>query len=100
MDYKIIWAESAIANPGEICSYIAKDNPRAAQRVGQAILDAVKKLESFPELGPHYPRGSSGSLREIVHANYRIFYEISERTRSVEILYVWHGALGEPPPMG
>jgi plasmid stabilization system protein ParE len=35
-------------------------------------------------------------LREIVFRSYRIFYDVSEASRNVEILHVWHGAREEP----
>ena len=34
MDHKIVWSEVAIADLHDICSYIAHDDPRAAQRIG------------------------------------------------------------------
>ena len=97
MDFHVIWADSAILNLQEVCTFIALDDPAAAQRVGQGILDHVKILGSFPYIGPPYPRRSAGTVREIVYRNYRIFYQVNQDTRSVEILHVWHGARGEPP---
>jgi len=47
-------------------------------------------------IGPPYPRGSRGPLREIVFRDYRIFYDVSEESSSVEILHVWHGSRDEP----
>ena len=96
MDFKVIWSDAAIADLHDICSYIAQDNPQAAQRMGRGILDHVRILASFPSIGPTYPRGARGSLREIVFRSYRIFYDVSEASRSVEILHVWHGAREEP----
>jgi plasmid stabilization system protein ParE len=43
-----------------------------------------------------YPRGSHGPLREIIFRPYRIFYDVSEGSRQVQILHVWHGARREP----
>ncbi|MBI4325220.1 MAG: type II toxin-antitoxin system RelE/ParE family toxin [Chloroflexi bacterium] len=60
------------------------------------MLDHVRILASFPFIGPTYPRGARGSLREIVFRSCRIFYDVSETSRSVEILHVWHGAREEP----
>jgi len=96
MDYKVIWSDTAIADLNESCSYIARDNPSAAQRMGQGILDHVRILASFPFIGPAYPRGTRGPLREIVFRSYRIFYDVSETCWTVEILHVWHGAREEP----
>ena len=96
MDFKVIWSDVAIADLHDICSYIARHDPQAAGRMGRGILDHVRILASFPFIGPTYPRGSRGSLREIVFRSYRIFYDVSESPRSVEILHIWHGAREEP----
>ena len=96
MDFKVIWTDSAIADLEEICEYIASNDRTASRRVGRGILDHVKILESFPFIGPAYPRRSSGTIREIVFRNYRIFYEVSDKPKSVYILRIWHGARGEP----
>jgi toxin ParE1/3/4 len=97
MGYKIIWSENAIADLQGICSYIARDNPEAAERIGNGILDHVFILTSFPYIGPPYPRGADGPLRQIVFRSYRIFYDVCEEDQRVEILHVWHGARDEPP---
>jgi toxin ParE1/3/4 len=96
MDFKIVWADSAIADLKDICDYIAIDNRSAAQRTGRGILDHVKILETFPLIGPAYPRRSTGAVREIVFRRFRIFYEVAEKPKSVRILRIWHGARGEP----
>ena len=96
MGCKVIWSDAAIADLHDICSYIAQDNPRAAERVGVGILDHVRILARFPFIGPAYPRGTHGPLREIVFRPYRIFYDVSEELQQVEILHVWHGARQEP----
>jgi toxin ParE1/3/4 len=96
MDFKVIWSDEAISDLHEICSYIANHDPKAGERMGRGILDHVRILASFPFIGPTYPRGARGPLREIVFRSYRIFYDVSEETRRVEILHVWHGAREEP----
>jgi plasmid stabilization system protein ParE len=96
MDYKVIWSNAAIADLHEICAYIAQHDPQAALRTGRGILSHVRILASFPLIGPAYPRGARGPLREIVYRSYRIFYDVSDPARSVEILHVWHGAREEP----
>jgi plasmid stabilization system protein ParE len=96
MDFKVIWSDAAIADLHEICSCIARDNPKAALRMGNGILDHVRILARFPFIGPVYPRGARGPLRQIVFRSYRIFYDVSEGVRRVDILHVWHGAREEP----
>ena len=96
MDFKIIWSDTAIADLEEIWAYLAERSPQAATRVGRGILAHVRVLANFPYIGPTYPRGSKGTLREIVVRPYRIFYDVSEEFQRVEILHVWHGARDEP----
>ena len=47
MDFKIIWTDSAIGDLKEICGYISRDNPSAAEKTGRGILGHVKILETF-----------------------------------------------------
>ena len=96
MDYQVIWSDAAIADLHDICAYIARDNPPAALRLGQGILAHVRILATFPLIGPAYPRGARGKLREIVCRPYRIFYDVDEAQQRVEILHVWHGAREAP----
>lgn len=96
MDFKVIWSDQAITDLRAICSHIARDNREAALRMGNGILDHVRILAQFPFIGPAYPRGTHGPLREIVFRSYRIFYDVSEETQQVDILHVWHAARGEP----
>ena len=96
MDFKIIWSDAAIADLHEIWAYLAQHDPQAAVRMGRGILAHVRVLANFPYIGPAYLRGSRGTLREIVVRPYRIFYDVSEDSQSVEILHVWHGARDEP----
>ncbi len=96
MDFKIVWSDAAIADFQDVWAYVAQHDPQAALRIGRGILDHVRILASFPFIGPTYPRGARGTLREIVFRSYRIFYDVSEQSASVEILHVWHGARDEP----
>ncbi len=56
MEYKIIWTEPALTDLNNIYAYIANENPDAAQKVGENILNHVDVLEKFPFIGPAYPR--------------------------------------------
>ena len=96
MDFKVVWTDRALADLESITAYIAHANVAAAERVGLEIIHHVEMLATFPLLGPTYPCGSSGRVREIVSAPYRIFYRVAEERRLVEILTLWHGARGEP----
>jgi toxin ParE1/3/4 len=96
MDCKIVWTDPALEDLKAIVAFISQDNPEAARRVGADIYDTVGLLAAFPLIGPPYPRGSRGDIREVVSWSYRIFYRVESKQKLVEILTIWHGARGTP----
>ena len=96
MDFEITWSAEAIADLRAVCTYLAERNPDAALRLRDGLLEHVNILASFPLIGPCYPKGTRGPLRQIVFRSYRIFYDASEPLRRVEILHIRHGARDEP----
>jgi plasmid stabilization system protein ParE len=48
-----IISPEALQDMGDICGYIAMDNPKAADRAMQAFEAAAALLASQPELGQH-----------------------------------------------
>ena len=56
MGCKVIFSPQAIADLESAVRYIAQDNPAAAVRVGNALLDRVSILEDFPLIGSPYPK--------------------------------------------
>jgi len=51
MGCKIIFSPQAIADLESTVRFIAKDNPDAAVRVGNSLIDRVAILENFPLIG-------------------------------------------------
>ena len=96
MDFKIVWTLRSREDLREIATFIARDNPPAALKLGDLIFARVDSLERFPELGRVVPERNQSHLREIVVKNYRIVYRVHQKEKRLEILRVWHGARGEP----
>lgn len=96
MEFKIVWTDRALDELREVCRYISNGSESAAERVGDDILRHVEILRDFPFIGPPFPRGESGRVREILCRGYRIFYRVNEGQSIVEILTIWHSAR-EPP---
>jgi plasmid stabilization system protein ParE len=96
MDYSLFWTEPALAEFESIITYLADRSPQGAETVRAAILEHVELLRRFPEIGPVYERERSGRTREIISKGYRIFYQINEPEKQVEILTIWHGSRREP----
>jgi addiction module RelE/StbE family toxin len=94
MGCKIIFSPQAIADLEAAVRFIAEENPDAAVRVGNALIDRVAILENFPLLGSPYPKRPG--VRKLVSHPYLIFYRFRERDDFVDILRYWHGAQREP----
>jgi toxin ParE1/3/4 len=63
----------------EVWEFIAKDNPPAARRVREDILDTIRKLVSFPHQGHRRPDLTSRPLRFQIVRNYLIAYAPDEK---------------------
>ena len=76
----------------EIYSYIARDNPRAADRVVQGIYEKAQLLLKFPEIGYRYDKFPKDNIRIFLYGHYRIAYLIKSKNE-IDILGVFHGSL-------
>jgi len=74
-----------------IVTYIALQNPSAAERMGNLLLDAALSRHKFPERGRIVPE-----LHEIIFRSYRIIYRVNDANRSVEVIRIWRAARGFP----
>jgi addiction module RelE/StbE family toxin len=94
MGCKIIFSPQAIADLQSAVRFIAKENPDAAVRLGNSLLDRVAILEKFPLIGSRYAKRPG--IRSLVSRPYIIFYRPRLKENCVDILRYWHGARGEP----
>jgi addiction module RelE/StbE family toxin len=96
MAFKIIWSEPALGDLRSLTSFIAEDNPAAAEKIGAAILGKTRHLIEHPLLGRMVPEIRRKDVRELIQRPYRILYRVNARNKTVEIIRVWHAARGEP----
>jgi addiction module RelE/StbE family toxin len=84
---KIRWTRPALNDLLEAQTYIAKDNPPAAQTVAQRLWDTAQGLENHPQIGR---LGHASGTRELVvpQTPYLIVYRLRHET--IEILRLWH----------
>ena len=92
MDCKVIISPRAIQDLGQIVRYISFDDPKAAERLGYALIDEALSLSTLPERGRLVPEFSDGITREIIHAPYRIVYRVDHEKRVVSVSRFWHAA--------
>jgi plasmid stabilization system protein ParE len=93
MDFKLIWTQRALSDLSEVVRHYREDEKsvEAAAKVGSAIVERVEVLQTFPDIGPRYPR-KNGVHREVLCFDYRIFYRVDREARVVYIARIWHGS--------
>ncbi|AUB84411.1 type II toxin-antitoxin system RelE/ParE family toxin [Candidatus Thiodictyon syntrophicum] len=86
---KVRWTDQAYLRLAEIEDFIARDNPKAAARMGERIIERGEALADQPYCGRPLPELPGAELREIIVGNYRVVYRLRED--HVEVLTVFEG---------
>jgi len=89
---EINWTREAQVWLRDIHSYIALDNPDAAQRTIAGIFARAQLLQTHPRLGHRYEAEIDREIRILLYGHYRIAYLIKSEKR-IDILGVFHGSL-------
>lgn len=89
MPVDIVWSPLALARLREIRDYVARDKPRAAERLAMRIVAVVETLRNHPHLGR---LGAEPGIRELVIGGtpYIVLYRV--HGQRVVISTIWHGA--------
>ena len=85
MDFQIRITEAALADLEGILAYSCATFPARAERFGDAILNHIELLRSFPYVGS-LVKGRPG-VRQLVHTPILIYYRVNESPNFVEILH-------------
>jgi plasmid stabilization system protein ParE len=93
VDFQVQIAKAALADFEEILAYSWARFPENTERFGNAILNHIYLLKSFPYIGA--PVAGRAGVRQLVHAPILIYYRVHEAPDFVEILHFWH-AKGDP----
>ena len=96
MDYRIIWSPEALNQLEQLACFISQENPAASTKLGNAIIEKARLLSNFPRLGKVFREARRESLREFSVPPYRVFYEINDDQKQIEVISIWHGARQEP----
>ena len=100
MDWPVVLTAQSQEDLQEIVVFIARNNPERARTFGHTLIDKATALGAHPEMGRVVPEVADAAVRESVHGNYRIIYELTAKPSTVYILRFWHGARGQPEVEG
>ncbi len=94
MDYRLLFSQRALDDLAEIIGHIAEDDPEAASRFGNTLLDHVDLLSRFPRMGDAIRKRSR--VRKLLHSPILVYYIVREDKRTVEVLHLRHGSRKSP----
>ncbi|MCK5690155.1 type II toxin-antitoxin system RelE/ParE family toxin [Myxococcota bacterium] len=92
---KIIWSPTALKRLLEIEDYIAEENPLAAERLIDKLIEQAEKLSAHPNRGRPVPELAGSVFREIIWKNYRIIYRTGEKSVDIITVFESHRLLRE-----
>ena len=90
---QVKWLRKALVNLDHEATYIAQDNPIAAQKAVKTILETVALLSDQPAMGAP---GRMAGTRELVIADTRYLVPYRVKNGQVEILRVFHTSRKPP----
>jgi toxin ParE1/3/4 len=90
---RVRWLRTALRNLDEEAADVAADDPAAARRVVERVLNAVEDLATHPDLGRP---GRVPGTRELVVPRARYIVPYRVRGETVEVLRVFHTSRGPP----
>jgi plasmid stabilization system protein ParE len=86
----VVWSPLADRQVDDAVAYIAHDDPIAALKWLEHLLERVKALARFPDSGRIVPEIQREDIREIIVSPYRVTYR--RRDDRVEIAAIRHEA--------
>lgn len=87
---RVVWSPLADRQVDDAVEYIAHDDPIAAGRWLEHLLERVRALSRFPDSGRMVPETQREDIREIIVSPYRVLYR--RRDDRVEIVAIRHEA--------
>ncbi len=85
---EIILTDRVLTRVEECTDYIALDHIPTALKWAEGVFDHCRKLSDQPKSGRIVPEFSRPEIRELVHGNYRLVYEL--KINQIDILTIWH----------
>lgn len=93
--YQLIYTEEAADDLQAIFNYIATDSKERAITYLGKFENRILQLQDFPELGHEcgYSELNYLGIRVLPYENYLIFYTVSTKAETVNIIRVLHGSV-------
>jgi len=90
--YKVAFSRLARRDLERIVSYIARDNPAAAERLGLNLVARALSLADPVIATAGSSLRNSGGARKLIEGAYLIIYDVYPESGKVHVLRFWHTA--------
>lgn len=87
------WSHTAYECLGEIEAFVALDDPAAAVRLTDRLIERTKPLADQSRMGREIPELPGAGLLELVEGNYRIMYGVGRGEVAVLVVIEGHRLL-------
>lgn len=85
---EIIFTDQFLDRVEECTDYIALDHVPTAIKWARGVFEKCQALSNQPESGRIVPEFRRPEIREIIHGNYRLVYEL--KPNQIDMLTIWH----------
>ncbi|HAW78259.1 MAG TPA: plasmid stabilization protein [Balneola sp.] len=85
---EIIFTDRFLSRVEECTDYFALDHIPTAIKWAEEIDDHCEQLRSQPDSGRIVPEFNRDEIKELIHGNYRLVYEI--KPDRIYMLTIWH----------
>ena len=85
---RLSFSDSSVNDLIRLRKFIEQHDPNRAQKIARQLLGAIKKLQSFPQIGK-WISDLPGEIRDMVFGNYVVRYAVTKE--HIYILRIWHG---------
>ncbi len=96
MAFQIIWSQTAAEDLKGIVQYIALDDPTAAAKLANRIIQHIETASALPFSNRAVPEKAEESIREAILRPYRLIYQVDPKREAIHVLRIWHAARGIP----
>lgn len=85
---EVIFTDQFLDRVEECTDYIALDHVPTAINWAHGVFEQCQKLIRQPGSSRIVPEFSRPEIREVIHGNYRLVYEL--KTNQIDMLTIWH----------
>jgi len=85
---EVIFTERFLSRVEEFTEYIALDYVPTAIKWAEDVFKHCEQLSIQPESGRLVPEFNRPEIKELIHGNYRLVYEL--KSNRIDMLTIWH----------